>query len=103
MHAMMARFERECETLYSTGSDNELRQLADIELKAYMDDLNNLQAIRYFFENSNQDYLRFVAASALKELVSKHWHDIDGADILNLKESLCNFLENLANTRQCEQ
>ena len=99
----MVRFEQVCETLYSAGSNHEQRQLADSELKAYMDDLNNLQAIRYFFENSTQDYLRFVATSALKHLVSKHWHDIDGADMLSLKESLCNFLVNLASTRQCEQ
>ena len=42
-----------------------------------------------------------MATSELKNLVSKHWHDIDGADILSLKDSLCSFLVNRGTL--CEQ
>lgn len=68
-----------------------------------MEDFNNLGAIRFFFANSQQNYLVYCACSALKQLVVKHWHDIDGAEILSLKDSLYSFILDKAVVNQVDQ
>ena len=49
---------------------------ADSELKSFTENTANFNSIRYFLENSQEKFVQFVAASALKQQVEKHWSHI---------------------------
>ena len=98
----MALFESLCTTLYAnppittTLAERQQAQAqkaqADCELKSFTEDVTNFNSIRFFLENSHQKYVQFVAASALKQLIEKHWTHILGPEIVSLKDTLLNYL-----------
>ena len=72
----MALFESLCTTLYSNPPMNSTlaerqdaqaqKTQADAELKSFTENTANFNSIRFFLENSQQKFVQYVAASALK-------------------------------------
>ena len=57
-----------------------------------MKEPQNLGKLRFFLDNSNNNYARYLAASTIKEIFVDHWLKIEVSEKLQIKDYLINFL-----------
>ena len=54
--------------------------------------MQNLPRLKYFIENSANQYAKFLAASALKQLLTDHWHNIQLEEKSAIRRYLLSYL-----------
>ena len=99
----MTTFERNCDTLYGTnaGLNTQLaKSQADNYLRQYTEEVGNIDMLFYFFENSGSKYVKFLAAAAIKELLTKNLNKIPPRippeKLITFKEYLMAFIRDRA-------
>ena len=89
-HRQLQVFEGYCNTLYAAGGAQRSTPAqikdADENLKKFTENIQNIQLLRYFMENSNSKYVKYLSASAMKQLFSTHWTKIPLEEKIAIKD-----------------
>lgn len=65
---------------------------ASQKLEAYNNNVQNLPKLKHFIENSSNQYAKFLAASALKQILSEYWLKIPLEEKTAIRRYLLNYL-----------
>ena len=61
-------------------------------MKKFTEDVQNLPMLRYFMENSDSKEVKFLSASAMKQLFTAHWLKIPVQEKMAIKEYMLRYL-----------
>ena len=95
MQQQLQIFEGYCNTLYENAANTsqQAKQQADESLKKFTEDVQNLTMLRYFMENSNSKYVKYLSVSAMKQLFTQHWLKIPVEEKINIKDYMLHYLK----------
>eukprot|EP00347_Sterkiella_histriomuscorum_P015544 403356631 len=85
-------FEGLCHQLYSHQTDAKAKQQADQQLKQYTSSIERVPMLQKFLTFSSIDYVQYLSASSLKNLLTENWDKISFDSKFNIKFYILNYL-----------
>lgn len=74
-------------------------KITDKSLQLFNGDVNNLSKLKQILENSQNNYAKFLATSAIKQLMSDNWLKIPSEQRQDIKIFLLSYISNVAVTK----
>ena len=97
MQADLQHFESLCECLYGNKPANasglKSKQDANQSLNQFTSDPANFVKLKCILENSKHTYGRYLAASALKQILSENWGQIEKEHKIEIRNYLISTLK----------
>ena len=88
----MKQYEQFCDIFYGSSVAPELRAEANQNLEIFNTNVGNLPKLKFFLENSENEYVQYLAPSAMKNLLAANWEKIDLMEKLSIKNLVLKYL-----------